>query len=99
MRWLFPLLLLVAAPAQAADVAVVCPEGLREALRPWVEHRVKQGYSVQFFDARGTAAEIQASIREHARRRPLSCVLIVGDAAPNRAPVNRPLLGGSPLGP
>src|SRR4051794_16745436 len=53
MRWLSPLLLVLAAPAFAADVAVVCPEGLRDALRPWVEHRTKQGYSVQFFSARG----------------------------------------------
>jgi hypothetical protein len=99
MRWLSPLLLVLAAPAWAADVAVVCPDGLRDALRPWVEYRAKQGYSVQFLEARGTAAEIQAAIRERARQKPLSCVLLVGDAAPNRPPANRPLLGGGPRDP
>src|SRR5438477_9674634 len=99
MRWLSPLLLVLVAPAWAADVAVVCPDGLRDALRPWVEYRAKQGHSVQLFDARGTAAEIQAAIRERARRKPVNFVVLVGDAAPNRPVLNWPLLGGGPRDP
>jgi hypothetical protein len=92
MRWLSLLVLLVlATPAPAADVAVVCPAGLRDALRPWVEHRTKQGHALEFFDARGTAADIQGAIRQRARTKPIDYVVLVGDAAPNRpAPIRTP---------
>jgi len=89
MRRLAALVLLVttAAPSAtaAAEVAVICPAPFREALRPWVEHRTKQGHSLSFIDAQGTAAELQAAVRQLARTRPIAYVVLVGDAAPNRA--------------
>ncbi len=102
MRWLSPLAWLVLAiSSPAADVAVVCPPGLRDALRPWVEHRTQQGYSLEFIEARGTTAEIQAALRERARARPIACVVLAGDAAANRpaakkeAPSRLPLAGAA----
>jgi hypothetical protein len=95
MRWLSVLVLLVlATPARAADVVVICPPGLREALRPWAEHRVKQGHSLAFLDARGTAADLQSAVRERARIERIDCVVLVGDAAPNRPAAIRPTRGG-----
>ncbi len=95
MRCLAPIVLAVlASSTPAAEVAVVCPAGLRDALRPWVEHRTKQGYSLTFVDARGTAGEIQNGLRERARTRPITCVVLVGDAAPNRPASSRLPRGG-----
>jgi hypothetical protein len=84
--------LLLATSVSAAEVVVVCPDGLRDALRPWVEYRAKQGHALRFFDPRGTVAEIQATIRRQAREKAIDYVVLVGDAAPNR-----PMLGNRPV--
>jgi hypothetical protein len=86
--------LAASAGASAAEVVVLCPDGLRDALRPWVEYRAKQGHRLRYFDPRGTVAEIQATLRRQARDATIDYVVLVGDAAPNRPMVgNRAVLG------
>lgn len=86
--------LLHAGSVLAADVAVVCPAEFREALAPWIEHRVKQGHRVVLLDAAGTADDIRRRIRAVAapsgtseQRPALRFVLLVGDAPPQEEPL------------
>ncbi|MCL4203163.1 MAG: hypothetical protein KJ000_11735 [Pirellulaceae bacterium] len=65
------------------DIAVVCPEDFREALSPWVAHRVAQGYRPVFLNSDRSAAELRDDIRRFARSGQLRYVVLVGDAAPD----------------
>ncbi len=65
----------------AADVLVVCPESFRPALKPWVEHRSRQGLKLDFISNRGSADEIRAEIKARAKTSAIRYVVLVGDAA------------------
>jgi hypothetical protein len=79
--YLFPLLLVLGAPAaQPADVVVVCPPAYREATQPWVDRRTQQGHIVECLPNSGTAEEIRQQIRDFAKGGKLRFVLLIGDA-------------------
>jgi hypothetical protein len=69
--------------AATADVAVVCPAALRDALGPWVEYRQRQGHRVAIVSNRGSADDVRRRIREVARGGRLRFVVLVGDAEPD----------------
>ncbi len=83
------LLLAVALVAQTAppgpDVAVVCPESLREALAPWVRFRTEQGHRIFMLSAAGSAEQIRDRIRQAAQGQRLRYAVLVGDADPRMA--------------
>ena len=62
------------------DTVVVCPPAFRAALEPWLDHRRGQGHQAVVIDNKGTAEEIQASIRREAAGGALRFVVLVGDA-------------------
>ena len=61
------------------DVAVVCPEGLRDAFAPWMAYRQAQGYRPVFLSSDGSADQIREEIRQLAQQSPLRGVVLVGD--------------------
>jgi hypothetical protein len=65
------------------DTAVVCPADFREALSPWIAHRVAQGYRPVFLSSERSAAEIRDDIRRLARSGHLRYVVLVGDTMPD----------------
>ncbi len=70
-----------AADAPGIDTAVVCPAEFRQALQPWVELRQAQGHRLAFVYPTGSAADIQARIRNLAQlHQDLKFVVLVGDA-------------------
>ncbi len=79
MNWAWILMATLAAPGQA-DTAVVCPQGFRPALAPWLEYRQAQGRRIALIDNRGTAEQIRAAIRQVARPGKLKAIMLVGDA-------------------
>lgn len=68
--------------AEPADVAVVCPDGFRQALAPWIKHRIGQGRRIQWLSNLGTAEQVRARIRETAKGGALRFVVLVGDSDP-----------------
>jgi hypothetical protein len=70
---------LCAAIAPAADTVVVCPRAFRDALRPWLEYRGRQGHEFEFVPP-GSVAEMRAAIQAIAARSKLRCIVVVGDA-------------------
>ncbi|RIK82709.1 MAG: hypothetical protein DCC68_05595 [Planctomycetota bacterium] len=65
-----------------ADVAVVCPAPFRDALKPWIQHRERQGHRLALVSSEGTPDAIRARIAELAKRTKLTSVVLVGDAEP-----------------
>ena len=74
-------------------VAVVCPPQWIAALRPWIDHRRRQGYRVFIVSPEGSAKQIRSRLldlareqdhaqHDHAQQRGLSHVVLVGDAEP-----------------
>ncbi len=78
----FWLTILSAAP-QPADVAVVCPATFREALKPWVEHRQRQGHHLAFVSNDQTVGAIRKQVRDIAKSGKLRFLLLVGDTHPS----------------
>lgn len=74
--------LLLAAPAEAPDTLVVCPDAFVDALQPWVNYRTQQGHRIKIVTNRGTAGQIRSVIRNTAQSGKLKFVLLVGDADP-----------------
>ena len=70
----------VPADPDAEAVIVVCPPDFLSALAPWIEYRQEQGYHLVHVDSRLTSVEILTTIRKYAIRRPVSYVVLVGDA-------------------
>ena len=70
--------------AQAADTVVVCPKVFHAAMRPWFEHRQRQGHKLELVDARGSPQQIRAHIRRVAKSGELRFVVLVGDTQPAR---------------
>ncbi|MDG2223886.1 MAG: C25 family cysteine peptidase [Rubripirellula sp.] len=73
------------APADAADVIVVCPSRFRDALEPWVEHRQTEGLQVCVVDSNSNAETLRSSIRKSATDK-TRYVMLVGDAPVIGAP-------------
>ncbi|MEX1223961.1 MAG: C25 family cysteine peptidase, partial [Pirellulales bacterium] len=78
-------------PSPAAEVMVICPAGLNEALAPWVAHRRAGGYRVAVSHAVDDANTIRRTIRAAAadaarRGGRLEAVLLVGDVAADDQP-------------
>jgi len=63
-------------------VFVVCPKAFETALKPWIEYRTKQGYSIRLLANQRTGEQIRSRIREAAAQQPPVAILLVGDAAP-----------------
>jgi hypothetical protein len=77
-RLVFVLSLICPLSLQAADVVAVCPAEFQAALRPWVEHRAQQGYTIATVANATTAEEQRRAIRE--RVQPSTrFLLLVGD--------------------
>jgi hypothetical protein len=76
-----------------ADVLVVCPDPWREPIRPWVEHRTRQGHQVKLLSNSGSAEEIRARIRQQASDGQARFLLLVGDAQPPQRLGSRLSLG------
>ncbi|HVC98001.1 MAG TPA: C25 family cysteine peptidase [Pirellulales bacterium] len=70
--------------AQAADTVVVCPKVFHSAMRPWFEHRCRQGHKIELVDAQGSPERIRADIRRVAKGGALRFVVLVGDTQPAR---------------
>lgn len=71
------------------DTLVLCPSEFQEALRPWTEYRLGQGYKILVQAPSSTAAGLRAQIRQVAEKSPLKNVVLVGDAADVRVPQSR----------
>lgn len=71
-------------PAPAADTLVVCAYPLRQALQPWIAHRVAQGHRIAVVTPRATVADTVRAVRRQAADGSVRFVLLVGDtqAAP-----------------
>ena len=65
--------------AAAADVAVVCPDPLFEAFRPWLDYRTGQGHRVALIRDVSSRETIRRQIRDIARGGRLRFVVLVGD--------------------
>lgn len=74
----------------AVDTVVVCGDGLRPAMAPWVEYRQAQGHEIQFVAPRGTAEETRAGVMKACEHAPIRYLVLVGDAA--SAGSTRPLV-------
>jgi hypothetical protein len=79
-NWMcFVVVALVAAPASAADVLVVCPAAFQTALAPWERYRKSQGHELLEIEPPATSAELRTVIRQAAERNQLRYVVLVGD--------------------
>lgn len=76
---LLVLLLTAGGALSAVDTVVVCPQGLRPAMVPWVEYREAQGREIRFVAPQATAEDTHALVRSIARQEPVQFVLLVGD--------------------
>lgn len=81
----FLIVAIVAAPASAADVLVVCPAAFRVALAPWENYRKSQGHELLTIEPPGTSAELRTAIRQAAESNSLRYVVLVGDVRHSRA--------------
>jgi len=64
------------------DTAVIVPAEFREAFRPWVEHRTRQGHEIVTVDSQASPEELRKAVRELAAGGTLKNLVIVGDADP-----------------
>ncbi|MGC4003977.1 MAG: C25 family cysteine peptidase [Pirellulales bacterium] len=64
----------------ARRVAVVCPAEWRGALDEWKRHRAAQGYAILDVDPTATAPELRDVLAKTHQVRPLTAVLLIGDA-------------------
>lgn len=76
------LVILTGVPRAAPDTAVVCPAEFRQALRPWWDHRLRQGHVLAMLSSAGSPAEIKRRIAEVAGGGRLRFIVLVGDAEP-----------------
>jgi hypothetical protein len=65
---------------QPLDTIVVCPDGLRDALQPWVQLREAQGHQLAFARHSNSAEQVQREIRRLATGQNVRWILLVGDA-------------------
>ena len=70
---------------KAADTVVVCPVEFRQAMSSWIEHRTRQGRTVEVVSNDPSAEKIRAAIRRVAAGGRLRFVVLVGDAEPAAA--------------
>ncbi len=77
---LLVLLLTAGGALSAVDTVVVCSDGLRPAMIPWVEYREGQGHGIHFVAPQATAEDTHARVLAIARRAPIRFVMLVGDA-------------------
>ncbi|MCH7728453.1 MAG: hypothetical protein IH991_18535 [Planctomycetes bacterium] len=75
-------LLVCALPNAVPDTIVVCSDTFRESLKPWVQHRTKQGHRLAFVSNKNSADEIRAEIRKAAKAGQLQYIVLIGDAKP-----------------
>ena len=76
-------------PPSDADTLVVCPLEFREAMKPWVAYRQKQGYKIAFLKPTSTGPGLRAQIKQFAESSPLKNVVLVGDAVDVNVPASR----------
>ncbi len=65
--------------AAAADVLVVCPPEFRAALKPWMEHRTRQGHTITLLANAASAEQQRQIIRAEAQRGQPRFLLLMGD--------------------
>lgn len=58
---------------------VVCPSEFREAIKPWVDYRGRQGITVRLVDSGGSGAEVKQGLIEAGLGPKTLAVLLVGD--------------------
>jgi len=75
------------------ETVIVCPENFREAIKPWITYRQRQGHTFDFIESVGTAADIHARILQQVERGPVSAIVLIGDA-PNHANPREPAEAG-----
>ncbi len=68
-------------------VVVVCPTQFRDALQPWLDHRISGGMVCRVIDSNPDASALQASIRDAADA-DTRYVVLVGDAPVFGTPCN-----------
>jgi hypothetical protein len=71
----------------AGQVHVLCPDGFRTALRPWIEYRERQGYHLRVVAPAEIAWSIRRQIEAGAAATPLTHVVLIGDT-PDRHGTN-----------
>ena len=71
--------------APAPDTVVVCPADFRVTVRPWLEHRTRQGHRIALVSNLGTPAQIRQRIIEQSKGGRLKHVLLLGDSDPAMA--------------
>ena len=64
------------------DVVVVCADGYREALQPWLIHRTAQGHRLKVISSDVSIARIRPVIGKIAATGALKSVVLVGDCRP-----------------
>ena len=62
------------------DTLVVCPDGFRSALAPWVEFRAAQGHRLAFISPTGSSKQLRADLRALSPGKPPRFIVLVGDA-------------------
>lgn len=70
------------------DALVICPQTWQKELKPWLNHREQQGYSIAVLDTAPTRDELKQKIQNLAAANPqrLKYLLLIGDVAtPERA--------------
>jgi hypothetical protein len=72
----------------APDTLVVCPDGLRASLQPWLDHRLRQGHRLRVVPPGESAAQIQSEIRTAAEPGGLRSVVLVGDTTRGDRPAS-----------
>jgi len=63
------------------DTVVVCPEGFREALAPWLLHRRQQGHNITVIPPRPDKDALRNDIRGIAAAGSLKTIVLIGDTA------------------
>jgi len=76
------LIVLAVLPQAAPDTVVVCPDGFREALRPWLDYRAAEGHTIAVTSNTGSSEDIRWRIRSLNQEGRLRSVVLIGDAEP-----------------
>jgi len=94
---LMPTQAITVSDVRPIDTIVVCPDGLREALQPWVQLREAQGHQLAFARHSDSAQQVQREIRRLAIGQSVRWILLVGDAPLRNArlPVGPSLMTGT----
>ncbi len=81
--WLFVMPLGVSQSSEIASAGknclVVCPPAFREAISPWEQHRLAEGFRLTFVSSASTTQEVIEQLDLAGRNRETDFILLVGD--------------------